>query len=183
MFRFVYNIQFKDLILIVFMFCLFWCISKLKVANHSLKMWKQINFFFFLVIITIFIYFSLIERNKISLDQWPTILWSYKLAFIDQIYDYFQEIYLNILSFFFIGLFASELCENQHKLIIVLFLCVIFSISIEWLQYILEVGLAEIDDVISNFIGSILGVTFNFYGYKFYLKVYEEIRKWKRQKN
>ena len=86
------------------------------------------------------------------------IFWSYRAALVDG--GYLEEIGLNILLFVPLGVIWGSLIKEGKKyfyLLIVIFGGVL-SACIEFLQYKWKCGFSEIDDVISNFFGIILGI-------------------------
>ena len=69
--------------------------------------------------------------------------------------DGFQEIYLNVFAFAVFGFTAGELFQNGTGFI--LLAGVAFNAGVEYLQFRLDVGFAELDDVFSNAFGTLLG--------------------------
>lgn len=182
MYRFAYNIPFSELVLLLAIFCLIWCFMKDQMNGRKPLLWKLSQCFLLIICLMLFLYVSLLRQTNTLEPQWPQIFWSYRLAFLKGSYDHFQEIYLNILSFFFISLFASELFCTRRGKVVAFFACVALSISVECTQYIFSLGLAEADDIISNVLGSLFGVLFNVYGYWLYRATIQVIKKWKNRK-
>ena len=56
--------------------------------------------------------------------------------------------------------FGGLLCRNKTGALKVLIISVLFSVAIEALQYVFGTGVTEIDDVILNTFGSMLGYYF-----------------------
>lgn len=80
--------------------------------------------------------------------------WSYKYMVQD---DIRWQIYLNVFLFIPLG-FLLPWCLNtaQHALFVVT-VGLLFSFSIEIVQYVFHIGLCETDDVIHNTLGTIIG--------------------------
>lgn len=181
MYRYVYDLSLGFITILVVIFFLCWSCLK---QNLRTKKWKQMNFILLSFILLFFIYVSLLERHIDSVDiaQWPKPFWSYKLAFFEGSIDYFQEIYLNVLSFFFIGLFFQESLYNRKtKKLFVLIFCILLSMMVEWTQFTFSLGLAEIDDIISNVLGCMMSIFINDFGYKIYLSMEKEICLWRKK--
>ena len=74
----------------------------------------------------------------------------------------FQVIFINlaanIITFIPLGFFMSLLFKGHHKLRNKVGACLLIIIGIEIGQFILNVGVLDIDDVILNMIGGILGI-------------------------
>ena len=74
---------------------------------------------------------------------------------------YFWQIVLNILLFipfgFMLSCYLYTNYRSQHLFLPILLSGLFVSISVELLQYITSRGFTEIDDVINNTVGSIIG--------------------------
>ena len=80
----------------------------------------------------------------------------------------------NIAVFIPFGLYLQVLLKNKafgKSLLIV----IVTSISIEIIQFVFKVGVADIDDVILNVCGGAIGII----GYKVLLKLFDEVSKTK----
>lgn len=67
--------------------------------------------------------------------------------------------WLNILMFIFFPLSLRHL-SNDIKLGKIILIGLITTVSIELLQYLLDLGLADLNDVFANMIGVLIGATF-----------------------
>ena len=65
----------------------------------------------------------------------------------------------NIITFIPLGFFISLLFKKSCKLLNTSLLCIFIIICIEIGQFILNVGVLDIDDIILNTLGCILGIT------------------------
>jgi glycopeptide antibiotics resistance protein len=73
-----------------------------------------------------------------------------------EVYSFFENLIGNILLFIPLPfIFAFFTRQSNRKIFL---LCVVVSIAIETLQYILGVGITDIDDVILNSLGAALGL-------------------------
>lgn len=74
---------------------------------------------------------------------------------------YFWQIFLNILLFipfgFMLSCYLYKYHRSQHLFLSILLSGLFVSVSVELLQYITSRGLTEIDDVINNTAGAIIG--------------------------
>lgn len=163
MYRFAYNISLSHVILITILFCLLWFVTKKFLFVKKKVLWKILVLLFICSFIIILLYVALCRESVFIEKQWPEPFWSYKLVIRDHNYDYFQEIYLNILIFFFISFCCTEFFNTKNKIVMLVVLLLGFSFFIEWMQYTYNLGLAEFDDMVSNFLGSILGISTNRY--------------------
>ena len=68
-----------------------------------------------------------------------------------------REIILNILMFVPIGFFLPILSKQFYKPYITLLLSYFFTINIEVIQLVTQVGAFDVDDLFNNFLGSVIG--------------------------
>ena len=89
---------------------------------------------------------------------------------------YFWQIFLNILLFipfgFMLSCYIYKYHRPQHLFLPILLSGLFVSISVELLQYLTSRGFTEIDDVINNTLGSIIG----WFGYDRMLKAVKRKR-------
>lgn len=85
--------------------------------------------------------------------------WSYK-ALTRGVRGMFSQIYLNIILFVPIGVFGGILFLNKKKRsgILPIILGMIVTMTVEYLQLTLQCGTFELDDILNNMIGTIVGV-------------------------
>lgn len=183
MYRLAYDIPVSKLVLLLVLFCCVWCFAKERFQVQKKQIWMELHLILLIICVALFLCVSLLNRRSVSGQQWPPLFWSYKLAFLKGSYDHFQEIYLNVLAFLFISLFALELFQSKAGKIAALFACVLLSVSVESMQYFFSLGLAETDDIISNILGVILGALLNIYGFQLYHISVQRIKRWIHRKN
>ena len=92
------------------------------------------------------------RENGVSRSEF-TLFWSYRQIFSNPALG--RDVINNIWLFVPLG---AALYDPKHRLRWLI--CIIFSICIEIVQYFTGWGLAEIDDVISNGFGGIIGYEF-----------------------
>ena len=83
------------------------------------------------------------------------------------------EIVANIALFIPIVFFLTVLLRNitlNRENIVVLIFCFIYSSTLETLQYFLRLGMCEVDDIIHNSLGGILGI----YVYNIHNKIWKK---------
>lgn len=71
----------------------------------------------------------------------------------------FKNIIANILVFIPLGFFVSN--KNSKNVFKTLFICLSVILSIECIQLLFKIGFFDVDDIILNFIGSLLGMGIN----------------------
>lgn len=71
----------------------------------------------------------------------------------------FKNIIANILVFIPLGFFVSN--KNSKNVFKTLVFCLSVILSIECIQLLFKIGFFDVDDIILNFIGSLIGVLIN----------------------
>jgi len=101
--------------------------------------------------IEIIFYFTLLFRDAGNSDRSIHLFWYYKHFLTDS--EARSDILKNIWLFIPLGAILHRLC--QHKWIMLV--PVVLSMFIEVTQYVTGTGLCEVDDVISNGLGGVIG--------------------------
>ena len=83
-----------------------------------------------------------------------------------EFYDFYLNLFGNIILFLPFA-FILRSAFNIGKLKPVLLLTILLSAAIEMVQYIFQIGLADIDDIILNTIGAIIG----FFLYRIFIRL------------
>lgn len=71
----------------------------------------------------------------------------------------FKNIIANILVFIPLGFFVSN--KNSKNVFKVLIICLGVILSIECIQLLFKIGFFDVDDIILNFLGSLIGLIIN----------------------
>ena len=127
------------------------------IINYKKKKIVRICFFLLLIDFIILIlcstvfYRTSIDNRGFNLKP----LWSYKAILEGQQYI-LPEIVMNITVFVPIGFFVSVLLKKM-RLSQILLVGLFISITIECLQFILKKGFCEVDDIIHNTLGCLIG--------------------------
>lgn len=176
MYRILYNIPLWFLCIGLILFYTGWI--HLRHIKGNTLLWRVVNILAVLMWITITLYITLFARETGNGGVILEPFWSYKIALFEGNYDYFQEIYLNILAFAYLGMIVPTRSKNHY--IVLILLTMVFSVGIEYFQYYLDVGLAEVDDVFSNTLGVILGALVNSFSEKYISIIIQVRRRWKK---
>ncbi|MBO5071071.1 MAG: VanZ family protein [Roseburia sp.] len=176
MYRILYGIPFREILLGLFFSYIVWSYAKVRLGKR--KVWKIFHVGVILLWLGVSLYVVILSRSRgnggINLEPF----WSYRMAFMEGSYDYFQEIYLNVMAFYFFGLFAPELLKGNYRYLVTIVGAMVLSIAIEYGQYRLDVGLAELDDVFSNTVGVVLGAVANWISYKYFSGFVKVVKRW-----
>jgi len=120
--------------------------------------WKRINTVIFAlsVILIAFITFVIRQADTQSISLIPFS--SFELA--KKFPDVYQEIMLNVILYLPVGMTMPFVLSGRvrHPVMVTVVFAASLSLATEILQYLFMRGYSEIDDVIFNTIGAVLGV-------------------------
>lgn len=127
---------------------------------------RRISLLFFSVWTLIILIGTVFARIGYTDTSFVIILFhGFKKAIAYHDITYLRHFFLNIVLFIPFGLFISALYPHKTKHLF--YACIgawALSTTIEWIQLVLSIGQADLDDVVANTIGSIIGWgIFNFY--------------------
>lgn len=96
--------------------------------------------------------------RPLSEINWVPFVETAKLTQGTSLFDYYYNLYGNILWFIPMGFGAAYLMKKPHFVLRSLLIGIAVSFLIESLQFIFYTGVSDIDDVIFNTIGTIIGI-------------------------
>lgn len=101
---------------------------------------------------------TIISRFPSDTVQYNLIpFWSYKAIFSGEV-KLIAQVVWNVVLFIPIGILLMLFLTTKHKSVIVLFLSLLLSSSIEVIQLVTHRGLFEFDDIVHNSLGAIIGI-------------------------
>ena len=122
-----------------------------------------ITYIVLFIYIAAILWYTVFSRSMTYEIPQTELFWSYRKWFSGDLY-YRKEILNNIAMFMPFGFLLNEVFYQNNKKVncwfIIFILSVFFSMFIEILQIIFVRGLAELDDILNNTLGSILGICF-----------------------
>ncbi|WP_294795048.1 VanZ family protein [uncultured Fenollaria sp.] len=109
----------------------------------------------------IFLHNSIIENEKDGLRNINLIPFRSISPYLRNITEpyAFKNIIANILVFIPLGFFVSN--KNSKNVFKTLAICLSVIFSIECIQLLFKIGFFDVDDIILNFIGSLIGMGIN----------------------
>lgn len=127
---------------------------------HTLSKWRQKLSFGGLIVYTLFVLYKTVFSRKrgfysVNLD----LGWSYK-AMLNGVPGMFSQIYLNIMFFIPVGIFIEGFLLKKYKRRYILSIVygVMLTVIVECLQLLFHRGTFELDDILNNTIGTIIGI-------------------------
>lgn len=126
--------------------------------KHSV-LWKQILsrclFAFYLVMLLAVTFLGRADVEGVSIIPFSSYIEAWKKASLIA----WRNIAINIIMFIPFGFLLPLIFKKADNLLQISVFTAVFSLGIEFLQMLSHRGVFEIDDIINNFIGSIIGYT------------------------
>ena len=112
-------------------------------------------------------YFTLFSRDGVTKSTILFDFYKIKRAFATGSAEPLGHVLLNIVLFLPFGFFLAGCCSGKSdKLLYVLVAAAVFTTSIESIQYVLRIGECDLEDLVANVLGAVLG----WGGYKLFVK-------------
>lgn len=99
-----------------------------------------------------------LHLQPLSVINWVPFVETIKLTNGISMFSYYYNLYGNILWFVPMGFGAAYLAKEKHSFLRTLSIGFLVSLSIEVLQYFFDTGIPDIDDLIFNTTGTIIGI-------------------------
>lgn len=160
-FRWFYCLPILYIAGLLFVGTAFYLILRRKCCHIS--QWYGITVFLFCIWITVVLLGTIIDRTAYNEGMKPIIIpfYSYYVVLTGGEKELLRENLMNIILFYPAGLFACELLPKSwsraKRVILVAVLLALVSVGIEFCQYHFALGQAEVDDVIHNTLGALIG--------------------------
>ena len=129
----------------------------MAIANERKRFWRRFNLIALIITVAVIILVTLAFRRTEAKGLSMIPFSSFELAQTHS--DIYLEMMLNVVLFFPVGLTMPFVMNGivKRPIITTLLSAIALSTVIEVMQYILMRGYAEIDDVIFNTVGVLLG--------------------------
>lgn len=143
-------------VLIVLWALIAWKVSQKGTWNNS---WKNVNLGLFIVSIFFVTYTTVLSRSKGTSEICLIPFYSFVLAREQP--EIFRSMLMNVFLFVPFGLTLSQILPEQwrngKRMIIAICAGLLLSCFVEGMQYMFSLGRAEIDDVLTNVLGTGIG--------------------------
>ena len=159
-FRDFYCLPIRDIM--VLMAVATWGFLRLKEHFESKCWWKAVLLPVFLGCTAVILYLTVSTRDGSSNSGVYLIPFhSYREVFNGGNPEIYRSNFMNVVLFYPSGLLAAALLPKKWpgwiRVLLPFLLLAGLSVGVEYLQYINKMGMAEIDDVIHNSLGALLG--------------------------
>ena len=160
-FRWFYCLPITDVILLVIVISAGYLI--LHQWLREKRFWRSVIALSFLAWLAVIAVATLTDRTPGLIPTKPELIpfHSYRAVIAGENKEILRSNFMNVVLFYPAGLFACELLPKSwgraKRVILVSALFALVSIGIELCQYQFALGQAEIDDVIHNTLGALIG--------------------------
>lgn len=132
------------------------------INKRRFKIIGWILFYIYILLLSYFLFFSERYGRDLVTQQYNLHLFKEIKRFIkyrEQIglEGFIANIFGNVIAFMPYGFFLPLLNKAYRKFYIIVILSIIFSLIIETAQLLLKVGVFDVDDILMNSLGGILG--------------------------
>ena len=151
-----YTLSLDKSFTIIFVFTYIIMFINSVLENKKIK--KAIYFCIFFLSLAVIMYITVISRTDSDIESISFIPFSSYISVVNGANpEILRSNYMNVLLFYPLGLSSALLLEKKRRFIIAIIITILFSCGIEGTQFVFLLGYVEIDDVIHNFLGFILG--------------------------
>jgi len=160
LFRDFYCLPIRDILIL--MAVATWIFLRLQVRFRDRGWWKVLLFFCLLGSTAVILYLTVSTRENAASDVLYLIPFhSYREVLNGGNPEILRSNFMNVILFYPAGLLAASLLPRKWpgwlRVALSFFLFAGLSIGVEYYQYFNKAGLAEIDDVIHNGLGVLIG--------------------------
>lgn len=167
-FHWFYCLPIIDALLLILAVCIAFSFLCRRFGKE--RFWRFLITALFLIWIIVILAGTLLYRSPEEVAERPVWFpfYSYYCVFTGGNREILRSNLMNVLLFFPAGLFCCELLPDhwrgRKKIAFITVLFALISVSIEFCQYCFALGQAEVDDVIHNALGAMLGAWAGFVG-------------------
>lgn len=155
----IYKLPLSDIVRAMLLLLAVWFLlgSFMKHRMQKINFWKTINALVFLSILAIIIRITLFNRSSGTSEAIMIPFHSFVEARVQP--EMYRSMLMNVFLFFPIGLSLPNILPDRwkHSALIAVVFAFLLSSSVEFLQYRYQLGRVEIDDVICNTFGCMVG--------------------------
>lgn len=160
-FLWFYCLSITDAILLIIIICAGYLILRQWLGNK--RFWLPVIALLFLAWLAVIAAATLTDRTPGIIPAGPELIpfHSYRAVIAGENKEILRSNFMNVILFYPAGLFACELLPKSwiraKRVILVAVLFALVSTGIEFCQYHFALGQPEIDDVIHNAFGALIG--------------------------
>ena len=168
MFSFIYCMPISHTVITLILACCLWRVICSKIKKEQVNGWRIFNFVLFVIWMICVIYMTIFTRNN-EVDEINLIPFHSIIDVLNgENVEFLRVSWMNCLLFVpgSMWLHYSFSKQNLKKCIFQIAFFVLLSMCIEFVQGYFKLGVVEVDDVIHNTLGAIIGTTANLWSKK-----------------
>lgn len=109
--------------------------------------------------IVVLLYFTVVGRySHEEYDYQIHFFYSYRFLLEQFDLQSIRQVVINLVMLVPVGFLLSAIIKGKGKYIIVFVLCLLLTVFIESMQLLTKCGSFEIDDIINNMLGAVIGI-------------------------
>ena len=109
--------------------------------------------------IVVLLYFTVVGRYSHEEYAYKIhFFYSYRFLLEQFGFQSIRQVVINIAMLVPVGFLLSVIIKGKGKYVIVLVLCLLLTVFIESMQLLTKCGSFEVDDIINNMIGAVIGI-------------------------
>lgn len=151
-----------------------------EIIKNRITKAGRLLFYLYIILLSYFLFFSerygrasIAEDYRYNLELLKEIKRFIRYREVVGFESFAVNILGNILAFAPFGFFLPLLNKKYRRFFYATFLSILFTLVIELMQMFLRVGIFDVDDILLNTIGGMLGYISFTIGYFFYRKFYK----------
>ena len=160
-FLWFYCLSITDAVLLIIVVSAGYLILRQRLGEK--RLWRPVIALLFLAWLAVIAVATLTDRTPGLIPTKPELIpfHSYRAVMAGENKEILRSNFMNVILFYPAGLFACELLPKSwsraKRVILVAVLFALVSAGIEFCQYHFALGQAEVDDVIHNALGALIG--------------------------
>ena len=158
MYHYIYSLPLQQVWALMVVTMPLWAFGQLR-QGRSLRVWKRINCILLLCSVALIISFTILRREPGSVGVNLTPFHSIADAKTQP--EFYRLILMNVLLFFPLGLSLSSLLPQRlsigRRVGLTVLAGLLLSLSVELAQLVFRLGTAELDDLMTNTLGTFIG--------------------------
>lgn len=160
LYYYVYRLSLRTVYLLMLCGVMLWAAASAIAGERLRKYWRICCAVLLLAAMALMLYYTVLHREP-RLSSVIVLQPFASLEAAKKMHEIYRALTMNILLFFPFGLLLPQLLPSGwkiwQKLLVTILAGLMFSVTIEAMQYFLVRGDAETDDVITNILGTFIG--------------------------
>lgn len=157
---FIYKRDLIEILLVIFFGIFFWIVTGVLLSKKTwtARIWKMLNYIVFVLILIAILYLTMFSRSTTD-EQEVCLIPFYSFYLAKDNSELYRTMLMNLFLFVPLGLsLPNVLGKQKYRVRRSVLVVITSSVVIELLQFIFQLGRVEVDDILCNALGGILGI-------------------------